>query len=330
MPDVAARFICESTQRRGVLGRGRAPFSEAAHMEPLPEPKQGAARGTSAAAAPWPLPRSRSSRSPANSCRLSCLVLALLLLPATALAQLPGGERFLRYDGTAYDLDDGNVRYIESHYVKLDGDAATDRYVLYRCTNGKAFARKRVTTRNASPWLPSFELLDQRIQYREGLKDVDNSLAVFYAAEGEDEKAPLDAPSDLVADAGFDRFVVDNWAKLTAGDTVRFNFLVPSRLDYLSFKVRQVETTSIDGRKANVFRLALTGLLGLILSGIDVTYDAESQVLLRFSGLSNVRDEEGDNYVVRIEFPPADREIGNSPAAFDAASEEPLVGTCGA
>ncbi len=257
-------------------------------------------------------------------------VFAVLLLPAVALADLPGDERFLRYDGTAYDLDNGSVAYVESHYVKLDGDAAADRFVLYRCTNGKAFARKRVTTRNASPWLPSFELQDQRIQYREGLKEIDNNLAVFYAADGEDDKAPLDAPSDLVADAGFDRFVVDNWSKLTAGETVRFNFLVPSRLDYLSFKVRQVETTEVDGRKANVFRLGLTGLLGLIVSGIDVAYDAESRLLLRFSGLSNVRNEDGDNYVVRIEFPPADRTIDHSSAAFDAASEEPLVGSCSA
>ncbi len=252
----------------------------------------------------------------------------LLLLPSVALGQMPGDVRYMQYDGTAFDLDNGNVRYIESHYVKLDGDQAADRLVLYRCTDGQAFARKRVTTRGASAWLPSFEMYDERIRYREGLTELDNALTVFYQTDDENEKAALQAPSDLVADAGFDRFVVDNWDKLAAGETLRFNFLVPSRLDFLSFKVRKLESFSIDGRKAMVFRLGLTGLLGLIVSGIDVAYDAQTRLLLRFSGLSNVRDEDGDNYVVRIDFPPDDRQMGTSPMAFDAAAEETLVSAC--
>jgi hypothetical protein len=244
-------------------------------------------------------------------------------------AQPPGEPRYLRYDGSAYLLDGGELAYIESHYVKLDGDAASDRLVLYRCPDQRAFARKRVTTRFAGPWLPAFELDDRRIDYREGLRDRGGQLEVYYRDGDEAESAPMaETPSDLVADAGFDRFVVDNWQRLTQGETVRFNFLVPSRLDYLSFKVRQVDEVDIDGRKAKVFRLGLTGLLGLIVSGIDVAYDAESRVLMRFSGLSNVRDEERENYVVRIEFPMSDRRFGTSPAEFDAAAEEPLV-ACG-
>ena len=77
-----------------------------------------------------------------------------------------------------------------------------------------------------------------------------------------------------------------------------------------------------------VFRLALGGLLGLVVSGIDVSYDADNRMLMRFSGLTNVRDPDGENYVARIDFPPDERRNEAGADALEAARSATLVSAC--
>lgn len=259
---------------------------------------------------------------------------ACVLLATTAAAEsLPGARHYMSYDGTAFDTDDGQVLYRESHFLAMEGGAVRERLVLYRCADGTPFARKRVENAFASPWLPEFDMVDARIGYREGFSAKGQTPEVYVQEVGEDqpERETFDQiPEDLVGDAGFDSFVQDHWEQLVAGETMRFKFLVPSRLDYMSFKVRQVREDRIDDRPVRVFRLALGGLLGLIVSGIDVSYDSQSRTLMRFEGLSNVRDEEGDNYVARIDFPPDERREEASSEPFEAARNVQLASACAA
>jgi hypothetical protein len=263
---------------------------------------------------------------------LAALLIALGSAPVVAATGLPGDDlSFLSYEGTAIDPKRETVLYRESHYVRMEHGTARDRLVLYRCPDGQPFARKRVETRFGTPWLPAFGLEDQRLGYVEGLRGDGDTLEV-YVREGWDAALQRDtirdAPVALVADAGFDAFVRDHWDELLAGQTVRLYFLVPSRLDYLAFKVRKVGEETLEGRKAQRFRLSLGGLLGLFVSGIDVVYDDETRVLMQYQGLTNVRDPQGDNYVARIDFPLAARKLEATPAAFDAARELPLVASC--
>lgn len=257
------------------------------------------------------------------------LVIAASLL-GVAHAQESPTPTYASYSGSAFDLDTEKLVYTEHHQLALNGEEVLERWVSYRCPDGKAFARKRVL-RTRLPAVPSFELEDWRLDYSEGLEVGADEVAVYVREAGEEatEREVLEeVPPQLVADAGFDAFVRENWDALVAGETVRFDFLVPSRLDYLGFKVRHTGDDTIDGRPARTFRLALGGLLGLIVSGIDVSYDADTRTILRFSGLSNVRNAEGDNYVVRIDFPPDARRPESGPEAMEAARTEALVRSC--
>ncbi|GMU43913.1 MAG: hypothetical protein IT479_04535 [Xanthomonadales bacterium] len=248
--------------------------------------------------------------------------------PPPAAEPLP---QYLSYEGIAVDIDDGRVVYRESHYLVQQGSQVLERLVLYRCADGAPFARKRVAAQGPSPWLPVFDMTDARLGYREGASLRDDVFQVFVQEPGAPEpeqEALAEVPADLVGDAGFDRFVVDHWSRLLAGETLHFHFLVPSRLGHLGFQLRRLGRERMDGHPVEVFRLALGGLLGLIVSGIDVAYAADSRILLRFEGLSNVRDPEGDNYVVRIEFPLATRRVERDASALEAARNLPLVSTC--
>ncbi|MGD0053550.1 MAG: hypothetical protein ABSD03_17235 [Vulcanimicrobiaceae bacterium] len=70
--------------------------------------------------------------------------------------------------------------------------------------------------------------------------------------------------------------------------------------------------SGLDGVAAEVFRLKLAGVLGGVLSGIDVSYAADTHVLMRYEGLSDLRDAAGDNYRTTINFHPSDRKPAGS------------------
>lgn len=248
------------------------------------------------------------------------------LVPATL-----ADDRFARYEGRAVDLESGTPLYDERHFVRLREEKVVERVVLYLCPGqlDQAFARKRMEV-GPDPLRPSFEMRDARLGYAEGLREDQGRLEVFYQRDrtSPEEREALVLPAELVADAGFDEFVRKHWDELLRGDKVAFDFLVPSRLEYLSFKVRHLRQEKQAGRNAEVFRLSLSGVLGWFLDGIDVWYASDDRALLRFDGLSNVRNPEGDNYTARILFPADLRSDEADDSALAAALALPLVERC--
>lgn len=248
------------------------------------------------------------------------------------------------FTGYARDLESRRLLYVESHYVRAAGTTAEQRVVLYRCplpgaagaaedaartaTSGAVFARKELEY-GAAREEPRFTLLDGRTGYTEGLRRTAQGLEVFQreSSSAALRRARVPVNVAIVSDAGFDEFVRRHWGELEAGDTVRFPFLVPSRLDFLTFKVRKHHEEKIEGVTASVIRLNLSGVLGWFLPYIEVSYRKSDRVLMRYRGLTNVRDAAGDNIVAQIDFP--SRERLNVPAVDLAAQKAlPLVSRC--
>jgi hypothetical protein len=249
--------------------------------------------------------------------------------PAGAAPTAAPDPRAVQYAGIAYDADDpSRVVYRETHFVERAGDGAGTRLVLYRCPDGRPFAVKRIRYA-AQGYAPDFELVDARLGYREGVRTTPARREVFVQASARAAPAAAALPEAdaLVADAGFDDFVRAHWDALQADTAVRFAFLVPSDRDALGFKIRKDREQTVFGEPASVIRLTLGAWFGFILPHIDVSYSNARRELLRFEGLSNVRDPSGDNYTVRIDFDPARRQPLD-PAARAAAEREPLVASC--
>lgn len=243
-----------------------------------------------------------------------------LAWPALAPAAAGSGLRFeqgiARHPKSAVEL------YREQHWIRREAGRPVDRLVLYRCPDGTAFARKRVDYR-ASALSPAFSFEDRRSGYREGLR-AGARPTLFYQAPGEsgERRASVDAAS-LVADAGFDEFIRRQWAPLVAGGSLPFQFAVPSRLRSMAFSVQRAGAARVAGEAAWVFRLTLDGWLGLVAPAIEVSYGQASRRLLRFEGLSNLRDDTGRRQLsARIEF--ADAAVVADEAAWRAAADAPL------
>lgn len=251
----------------------------------------------------------------------AALALALLLAAPAARADRS-------YAGEARDPDSGALLYEEHHLLRQQDGQPRERLVLYRCPDGAAFARKRVEY-GPDPAAPAFVLEDERFGYREGARREGAALVAFVrsAADALTREATLPAARALVVDAGFDEFVRRHWPALLRGESVALDFLVPSRLETLGFKLRRIGSERIDGAPATVFRLSLGGLLGLFAPDIEVGYRDADRRLMRFEGLTNIRADRDDNLVARIAFPPARERPGVDAAAWAAALAEPL-GAC--
>lgn len=239
---------------------------------------------------------------------------------AVALGSTTAQAAVQREYALASDLRSGAPLYREEHLVRQRDGRLDERLVLYRCLDGSAFARKRVRY-GVDPAAPSFQLEDARSGYREGAERTREGLRVAWTAPGKTEAFTVLPPGPVVADAGFDEWVRSAWEPLTGGRAQSMQFLVPSRLRSYRFEVSPVAAGTPDLR---AFRLQLGGWLGWLAPSIEVAYDVRTRRLVRFEGLSNLRDDAGEAPLkVRIEFP--DPPLPVEPADFDRALAQPLV-----
>lgn len=228
------------------------------------------------------------------------------------------------YNGDAYAVDGGRLIYHESHYL-FEADGAQQRVVLYRCPDGRPFARKNVSE-DGNAEAPDFNLEDARLGYSEGVRGHGDAREVFVrlSADKPEQSVALKVPSDSVIDAGFDAYVHRHWAELTANETLRFSFLVPSKSSFYSFKLASVPDASND--RNLTLRLALGAWWAFVLPHIDVVYERSSRRLLSFEGITNIRDAALKNISAHVVFPlapvPADTET------IDAALKVPLSADC--
>jgi hypothetical protein len=245
---------------------------------------------------------------------------------ACLLFAADGAAVDLAFTGYARDLDTNALLYVESHSVADAGTAHEMRVVIYRCADGSPFARKELNYAG-DRLAPEFRFEDSRSGYAEGLIRGRRTLEAFERSGANAERrAASIAGEGLVADAGFDEFVRARWEALERGETLDAPFLVPSRLDRVPFRVRKVGEAQVGGETATVIRLSLAGVLRFILPDIEVSYRKRDRALVRYRGVTNVRDVAGRSLRAEIEFPEDGRRIG----AVDLAAlrELPLATRC--
>jgi hypothetical protein len=246
-----------------------------------------------------------------------------------ALAPLTVAANGLVYRGTARDLSLAKTLYREAHFISEPGTAREVRIVHYQCANSSAvFARKELDY-SLSRELPRFTLTDARLGYAEGLRTLANGRAQVFQVSGlrrAERQALLPAGKSIVADAGFDEFLRRHWAELERGESIKFPFLVPSRLHEVEFKISKHHDVTIDGAAASAIRLHLAGVFGWFLPYIEASYRKSDRALLRYKGLTNLRDAAGDNLAAQIDFPVTERR--ETLVDLAALRAVPLVSRC--
>lgn len=232
----------------------------------------------------------------------------------------------LAQDALAHARDGGALLYRESHWLYREG-ASARRLVLYRCPDGRAFARKTVLERSAAQ-APDFDFEDARDGYREGVRSTPAGRVVYVRAR---TGAPLrerrvEVPPNAVIDAGFDASVRQHWDRLRAGLELAQPFLVPSRMDFIPVRVRPGAKVDWRGTPAQRMTMRLDRWYGFAAPAMELVYASADRRLLEFAGIATIRDAAGRHQDVRIVFPNAPAPAGAG--ALQRALTSPLVGRC--
>ncbi len=241
------------------------------------------------------------------------LILALALLPVSSTLAAQTGEEWMHSrTGMACERSSGKPLYRELHEVRREGDRLVEERVTYRRPDGEVFAAKRVDYRGGDLVAPEFELSNSATGHEEALdRRADGLVVRFRASAAERERsATIPPPAGLIADAGFDWFIAENWNRLVSGEALVRPFLVPSRLDSVDMRIRRLprrgDDSAIGGTTGGTigFELAIdSALLRLVVPAIRVWYDAATRTMLRYEGISNLRGADGRNLDVTIVFP---------------------------
>lgn len=203
--------------------------------------------------------------------------------------------------GAAYDPDSQVHLYSEAHCSS--GDALA-REVIYRGADNRLLAHKLLNYQTG-PTTPSYvqrnvyagESITVEVQQDGVAMMVTNSAGMSKAFT-----ARVDANLPLVIDAGFDAFVRENWAKLVSGQSKRFQFPFAGRESLVNLRIRPAQC-SYEAGTNQCFQLELDNwALRLIVDPIELGYDEGSRRLVRYRGLSNIGDGNGEGQVVDIRY----------------------------
>lgn len=231
---------------------------------------------------------------------LLCFLIPLGTLGCSVSAQA-GSPRTETYEGVATRVGAAGrpLVYRELHQVTYDGDrvlAATTRYLL---PDGKV----RATLDSRFPgtaYLPDYTFKDSQGSIEEGVRccSTDSTLEVHH--QGKSKK--LGFKPDWVSGQGFHYFSKDSLEKLAAGEQRLLEFLIPSRLEPFSFRIRSGENTDLSKSRVEVVLEVQSWILRLFAPKIRATYDLKTRRLVHYLGPSNLLDAKGDVQTVEIHY----------------------------
>jgi hypothetical protein len=232
-----------------------------------------------------------------------------------------------RYEGDAYDAEGSGLLYSETHWLYRDGGLAT-RLVLYRCPDGRPFARK-VLREIDSASRPDFDFIDGRDGHREGARRSRAGHEIYWQERAGTplRTRQLATGPDVVVDAGFDAYIRSHWSSIAPGADLRARLLLPSRLAALDVRVEEGTTEADRVLRQRRMTVRLDAWYGFALPTMSLVY-GEDRVLREFRGIGTIRDEHGRNKDVVIRFPQDRSAVDTNEIALVAAQREELVERC--
>lgn len=228
----------------------------------------------------------------------------MLIICLTIFTSLLSAEETQSRVGYAYDKENEQLLYSENHYEFYNEGMVLRSRVVYKDAAEKVIANKTVDfSRNL--FMPEFNLRNSETGHVEKTRFINNEYEVtFISLESEVEKnARLTYPINAISDAGFDNFIIKHWAELNKGEVFKREFLIPSMLDFITFRIYQDAVINEQGESLRVINIEPDSFFIRAFAGTTkLFYEKEKPKLKRFDGVSNMRDSNGDNYSVIIKY----------------------------
>ncbi len=111
----------------------------------------------------------------------------------------------------------------------------------------------------------------------------------------------LEVPEPAVVDGGFNYFVKNEWDNLVKGSTAHFNFISTARQDYYRFQLSKIESSNEN--EMLVKMEPSNYILRVLLDPIYITYNLSTKRIINYTGISNIKDIEGNNLFATLTYP---------------------------
>lgn len=225
------------------------------------------------------------------------IILICFLFPLSLYA---GPKMFL---GKAVDNKTQKLVYNERHEVEYLGELVNKVVTTYTDASGKEIA-KLTSTFKGNAQLPDTEFVDKR----NGYKEITTLKGKKYEIQTTDTKGntktgKIKLDDNLVCGQGYHNYIIQNMDSFKVGEKRELKFIIPSMRDYFTFDLTYLGPLDKSKPDDVSFRLDITNwILSMFADKIQVTYSKKDKVLLRYEGLTNLKNDKDDQYDATITF----------------------------
>lgn len=212
----------------------------------------------------------------------------------------------LEFTGKAYDQEKGQLLYIEKHKT-VDDSSGFNQLIetQYTDPDGKVMATIRSDFKKDLV-IPDVIFVDTRFGFKdEQVYDPETKLVKIVRTNdknGKTEKNEFKAKKNMLGGQGFNNFLVKNFDQLLDKKSIPVQFIVLSSRDFFEFKIQLSGNKKLEPDQVE-FGLSISSyFLKVFVSDIQTIYSKTTKRLLTFKGLSNLSNEKGKPYNVRIEY----------------------------
>ena len=213
--------------------------------------------------------------------------------------------------GNAYDGDSNQLLYTENHYETFNEGVLLRSEVIYKDVEENIIAKKTADFSD-SQFMPEFALENLMTGHKEETRYIENKYEVIFSeSRAKTQKESLIKFKDgSISDAGFDNFIIVHWDELVAGKKFKREFLVPSMLDFINFRIYQEAIVDKDGQLLRLINIEPDSFFVRVIAGtLKLYYDKNEPALRIFEGVSNMRDIKGDNFNVVIKYKDVQQQV---------------------
>jgi hypothetical protein len=205
------------------------------------------------------------------------------------------------YIGYAYEKGNIDPVYSETFTDKFINGRHVETETQYFDAAHKLIAQRSLDF-SKSKFAPDFKTEDLRTGYLEGAEVTGTRAKLFVRKDKNSavEEKTIDVPQPMIVDGGFNHFIKANWNKIEDGKPVAFYLTVSAKLDYYKLRVSKLEAS---GASLKVKIEPDQVVLRWIASPIVITYDISTKRIISYEGKSNITDNNGSNFNVRLIYP---------------------------
>ena len=204
-----------------------------------------------------------------------------------------------KFTGIARNKE-GQLEYVEKHQITYQDGKVASSLTKYFDPQDHYIGDLK-SQYSAGYQYGSYHFNDSRGGRKNGATVEDDYVRMYSQKDGSSTITTKDIPktANQIVGQGFHHFIVNNLETIDTGKILKVRMVLPAQLDDYKFRIRK---TKRDGDVMTI-RLEIDNwFLRIFAPHIDTDYHLPSRRLLRYKGISNLKDASGNYKEVIIEY----------------------------